>query len=586
MKNVLFINVPHIGFNDFISPQRNAKVVTKKDGISYGNVLTDMPLGILSLSSYIKKFATDAPRIDLLDFNCELSGADAFPFTSYREFFLDVLKRTDIRPDIVGISALFSTSYAALIELASAVREMWPDCMLLAGGPVPSGSYKEIFRDSQDFDALCYGEGERPFLGLINSEDPIRFIAEHDSWISREKLAEARCFQHQVVDELDDIPFYDYDLVNPEKYGLNPALTAYHGVNSKDYNFHYITSLGCPFKCTFCASHKVHGRSMRYWSIDRVKSDLIRLKEKFGAKTIVVQDDHFMGDYERALKIVNIIGELELKAVFQNGLAMYALKREFLEALKAAGVEQLLLSIESGNENTLKKLMRKPLKLNIVERVVADCRDLGIYTNANILIGMPGETIEDIEITRRFLKTIDPNWFMIFCASPLVGSEMFETAMEKGYLVEGFVGTGDFKRAVLSTPDFSADFIQQVTYFINLEINFVHNSDMRLGNYALALRGIENAIRARSDHALAYHYGAICHEKMGAFDMAAWYQKKANEIVAQSAFWKDIFDRFSITLMDKVVETENTDDVDLSLPYPVTNSNSLSLKNIFGYQTQ
>src|SRR3990167_4769644 len=109
MKNVLFINVPHIGFSDFISPQRNAKVVTKKDGSAYGNVLTDMPLGILSLSSYIKKFASEAPRIDLLDFNCELSGAEAFPFASYREFFLDVLKRSDSRPDIVGISALFST---------------------------------------------------------------------------------------------------------------------------------------------------------------------------------------------------------------------------------------------------------------------------------------------------------------------------------------------------------------------------------------------------------------------------------------------------------------------------------------------
>jgi len=87
-----------------------------------------------------------------------------------------------------------------------------------------------------------------------------------------------------------------------------------------------------------------------------------------------------------------------LKAVFQNGLALYALKREFLEALKKAGVENLLLSIESGNENVLKKIMKKPLKLPIVQRVVDDCRELGIYTNANIIVGMPGETPEDIEI--------------------------------------------------------------------------------------------------------------------------------------------------------------------------------------------
>lgn len=574
---ILLINPPHIPFTNFVNPEFNAKTVRKKDGKLYGNVLTDMPLGLLSLSSYLKKYTSKHVNIDLIDFNVELNSIGEFPYSSFKDFFYRTLEHRVEIPDIVAISALFSTSYRSLLEMGACARSLWPECIIVTGGPVPSGMYREIYRDSEDFNGLCHGEGEKAFLGLIESQDRYAFMETSHTWITKPKLEAGVEFKHDFVENLDDIPFYDYDLCDAEKYGLNPAITAYHGVREKEMNFHFITSLGCPFHCTFCSSHRVHGRKMRYWSIERVKEDLIRLKQKFGAKTVIVQDDHFMGDPERALQIVKIIGGLGMKAVFQNGLAMYALKREFLEALKDAGVEQLLLSIESGNENTLKKLMKKPLKLAIVERVVQDCRDLGIYTNCNILIGMPGETKEDIEITREFLKTISPNWFMIFCASPLVGSEMYETAVANNYLKEGFIGS-DFKKAVIETEDFTADYIQQIAYFLNLELNFVLNSDMRLGSYELALRGIENAIRARDDHAIAYYYAAECLFRIGDIRKAKSYLQRAKTIVSESAFWRDIFEKFEIEFESEVTTEESGE------PKRLDRSTSKArLESIFGY---
>ena len=584
MTNILLINIPHISFKEFITPDFNAKKITKRDGKYYGNILTDMPLGLLSLSAYVKKYSSKPNDISFIDFNIELNEADGFIFNNFYDYFLFVLKKIVIRPEVVGVSSLFSTSYHSLLHLGKAVKTLWPECILVTGGPVPSGCYKEIYRDSHDFDGICYGEGEKPFLGLIESDDKKKYLQTSRTWITSKKIVFGDCFEHDFVENLDDIPFYDYDLLNAEKYGHNPSLTAYHGVGEHAMNFHVMTSLGCPFKCTFCASHKVHGRKMRYWSMERVESDLTQLKNKFGAKTIVVQDDHLMGDPDRALKILKIICNLNLKVVFQNGLAMYALSRVFLETLKEAGVEQLLLSIESGNENTLKNLMKKPLKLDIVQRVVNDCRELGIYTNANILIGMPGETHNDIEITRAFLKTISPNWFMIFCASPLVGSEMYEEAVRKNYLVEGFVGGGDFKRAVLKTDEFTPDYIQKMAYFLNLEINFVHNSDIRLGNYSLALRGIENAIKARDDHALAYYYAGLCYSKLGDLEKGHSYLEKSLNIAKENPFWRSIFEYFNLPMEldgDRAFSTfpenksENTKKSDF-----ITSS---KLENIFGY---
>jgi radical SAM superfamily enzyme YgiQ (UPF0313 family) len=71
-------------------------------------------------------------------------------------------------------------------------------------------------------------------------------------------------------------------------------------------------------------------------------------------------------------------------------------KRELLEAMKNSGVTQLLLSVESGSSKSLKR-MHKPLRLEDIERVAKDCRELGIYTDCNILIGNIFETEEDIE---------------------------------------------------------------------------------------------------------------------------------------------------------------------------------------------
>jgi radical SAM superfamily enzyme YgiQ (UPF0313 family) len=137
---------------------------------------------------------------------------------------------------------------------------------------------------------------------------------------------------------------------------------------------------------------------MRYHSIERVESDLRLLKDKYGAKTIVIQDDNFMGQGEegrkRALDIVNIIGKLKLTVVFQNSLTLISVKRELLEAMKNSGVTQLLLSVESGSSKSLKR-MHKPLRLEDIERVAKDCRELGIYTDCNILIGNIFETEEE-----------------------------------------------------------------------------------------------------------------------------------------------------------------------------------------------
>ena len=545
-KQKLLLLVPmYVPFESFVNPFDNGRSYKKKDGKKYNSLSTDIPLGPISLSAYLKKHIDI--DVKLIDFNVELNHADSFPFENFRDYCNDFLSKLEFKPDYVGVSSLFSPSFHNFIDCGEVARTLWPDAMIIGGGNIPTNSYKYIYDELgiTSFDALCYGEGEVPLLELIKACDKKEYIKNSSSWITKEKLNGSQFFvpKHNFIQDLDEIPFYDYDLIDISRNSVNPVITSFHNVKNK-LGFHIMTSRGCPFHCTFCASHKTHGRKMRYHSLERVRKDLEKLKTSYGASTVIFQDDHLMSNKDRVLDILQIVGDFKLNSLYQNGLTLYALDRPMLQAFYKAGVRHLVLPVESGSEKVLKKDMKKPLKLKISERVANDCREIGIYTNTNILIGMPNETKEDIEEARHNLRKIKTNWFNIACASPLVGSEMHEIALDKGFISGETMGA-DYHKAVINTDNFTADYIQHMQYLMNLELNFVYNQDMMCGSYENALLGFMNVIKVRPDHAFAHYFAAKCYEKL---DKKNDYSHHKNEFkkYSKSNFWKKWIDIFQI----------------------------------------
>jgi len=176
MNKILFIVPPYISYDSFINPIFSEHTVVKKSG-NYGNVITDMPIGILSLSAYLKKYSN--VEIKLVDFNIILNKIKNFKYTSFSEMFYNFLSSKELinyEPDIIGISTLFTPSYHNMIDIAYVVQKIFPNSLITAGGGIPTNMYKEIFRDSNSFDALCYGEGEKPLLGLVGSTNKQMFL--------------------------------------------------------------------------------------------------------------------------------------------------------------------------------------------------------------------------------------------------------------------------------------------------------------------------------------------------------------------------------------------------------------------------
>lgn len=551
MDRILFLIPPYVSCDNFVNPAFNERIVIKKCG-TFGSVATDMPIGLLSISSYLKE--NISLDIKLVDFNVVLNKLECFVYKSFKELYYDILtlsEWTDYNPTIIGISALFTPTYFNMLDLAEICRQLFPGALITAGGGVPTNMYPEIFRDSSSFDALCYGEGENPMLGLVRAANKEQYINNSQSWITKDKYVNGVPFRHDFVNNLDDIPFYDYNLLNPTDYSLSPIVNNYTYFKGNNTIFHLATSRGCPNLCCYCSSHTVHGRKIRSHSSGRIKDDISTLKKRYGAKTIIFQDDQFLFDNNRALDIIEYASKLQLKIFFQSGLALNKLDREFLEKIRKMGISSLVLAIESGSDRVLKDIMHKPLTTKTIRRVVDDCRDLGIETDAMILIGLPGETKQDIEDTREFLKTISPNWYRVFIATPLVGSDMYKNCIKNNYLNQDFM-TCDFKRAVIETEDFSAGYIMRKAYLLNLELNFVENNDIKLGNYEIALRNFENVINVKNDHAFAYYYAALCYKMLNQLDKSNNYLDKAGEIIKNSDSWREYSNIFKLPIAEEI----------------------------------
>ena len=550
MKKLLFIVPMHIPFESFLNPAHNSRVFPKANGKTYNSLSTDLPLGALSMSAYIKKHMDIDVR--LIDFNAEINALEDFPYESFYDCCVDLLMRfyppADFDFDFVGVSSLFSPSYNNFLDCGIASKSLYSNALVLGGGNIPTNSYEAIYasKAGDAFDALCFGEGEKPLLGLLSATNAGEYLNESGQWITKRKLninSEPLILKHDFIEDLDEIPFFDYDLCDFEKHSSNQVTSSFHSVENRR-GFHIMTSRGCPYLCTFCASHKTHGRKMRYHSLQRVEEDLQILVSKYGAGTIVFQDDHLMADKERVYSILDIVRNLGVESLYQNGLTLYALDKPMLEAFYGAGVRHLVLPVESGSERVLKDLMKKPLKLRISERVAADCRELGIYTNTNILIGMPGETLADLDEGRRNLRRVPTNWFNIACASPIVGSDMHKLALDRKYITIENLGA-DYRVASIHTEDFTPEFIQQYQYRMNLELNFVHNCDMAAGEYMLALKAFDNVIRIRSDHAFAHYFAALCHRALGDFHRMDEHMHKYLKY-GVSDFWAPWVDEFEL----------------------------------------
>ena len=502
----------------------------------------DFPYGVLSIIEHTKSLA----EFEVLDIVIDETIDGEWTETV-------AAKLKSFSPDIVGISLMFDNAYHSIQPTAALCKKFAKETIVVAGGPAISPAAKEVLHYQKDLDAICFSEGEKAFEDLLNADNLIDLLVSHKTWVSRPDIATSEKPQKSLLTNLDRLSDINFGLVDVTKYQAKASFNPL--IDNIDDNtllklLHVVTSRGCPFKCAFCWHSGENDPSMRYASVNSVISHVKRLIDDYGANAISIYDDMLLLPKKRAKEIFRRLAEFDIRIELPNGLSPTYIDREMIELMYAAGVRSVRLAIESGDEHVLHNIINKPLRVNKIRPMVEIVKEFNIWIVGFFVIGMPGETDAQRRTTVNLIKDAGIDLSSISVASPSKGSLLYEQCLENNYipkqtedmLISGYLpGEG-----VISTPDFSAEYIAEQSYLMNLEVNFVFNNRMQKGENTLALKYLNYIISTYPKHAFAHYFIAKILSNIDRHEEAVNYIKKVEQICKEDSNWVRYFEHFKI----------------------------------------
>lgn len=536
MKKVLFIIPPYFNADDYLNKSRAAVLPS-----------FTIPYGILSMESYLHARCESAIDMQLLDLNIMLQKLVEDKFEGdYTAVFGEEIERRlrAFNPQFVGVSALFNSSNRYIQDIVKVCKGFDPDIITLAGGGLPSAAYKLMLEGCPQLDAICKGEGELPMRDLLDADDPWQIIRAHKSWIAREELAENKIPQHSFIENLDDIPPFDYKSINLDFYNNRSIDKQHAGRPKREMAIH--TSRGCPFLCVFCSNPSLHGRDVRTMSVERVVSDVRRMKEEFGMTVLLLEDDHFFNDRDRAKKILRELAALGIRVEFPNGVAVYAIDDEVAELFSKAGVSAVALAVESGSDHVLNNIIRKPLKKRLIRPAVEALRKFDVRSHVFIVIGLPGEQDEHRQETLQMLLDCGFDWTHVYLAMPIFGSRLYDICVENGYIdnpqSKDFVAT----KSVIRAPGVDPVKLEAFAYDMQLRVNFVENHNMKTGRYDVPMDYLNNVVNKYPGHAFGHYFLSQCHRATGDEALADEHLARFLDICGRDDWWRDMAEKYEV----------------------------------------
>ena len=323
--------------------------------------------------------------------------ADRSPFSTFHQFyhfgksFDDVeIEIAELKPDVVGISSLFTPYFRESLEVAARVKKR-TDAVVVMGGSHAS-AVPESLLVSPNVDYVIRGEGERAFVEFLRFLKGEQAIDRVPSLAYRSR---GEIVFNPIGDNfpIDDLPFPDLSDLRSSNYELA----------GKPMTF-MITSRSCPHKCSFCSVHTTFGTEYRRRSLVNVLEE-IELRYRQGYRVIDFEDDN-LTYYKNTFKelcrrLIARFPEQEMEFVAMNGISYLSLDDELLELMREAGFSHLNLALVSSDK-TVRETTKRPHTIEAYRKVVRQAHALGFKIVSYQILGLPNESIESMVQTLAF----------------------------------------------------------------------------------------------------------------------------------------------------------------------------------------
>lgn len=363
-------------------------------------IVSVLPTSLGALAGFLHKSGIEDVRI--VD-----EQVDSISDNSLEELVLSLQP-----PRIIGLSVLTISSKRAY-ELVRKIKKIDLEAFIVLGNIHPTVLPEEAL--SQDgVNVVVRGEGEETLAELVKlvfQRKPYNQVAgisfRHNGSIVHNP-------DRPLMIDLDKIPPFPYHLFekNIDKYNSFGVM---------------VSSRGCPFNCIFCSSRNVSAKRYRYFSPERVISEIKLLADKYNQKTIWIIDDNPAADKKRFYKILDgIVNEkLNQKVQFHGSMRGDTLDDEILEKAKKANFKVITFGLETTSESLMKYIN----KGETVEEVLSAIRKTdakGIAASATLIFGLPTETRKDRWNAIKTIRSLPLSSVRFNTIVPYPGTPIFE----------------------------------------------------------------------------------------------------------------------------------------------------------------
>jgi radical SAM superfamily enzyme YgiQ (UPF0313 family) len=283
-------------------------------------------------------------------------------------FKADLLKRT--QPDLVLVTSLMTYWYPGVGETIANIRSVFPQAPIVLGGIYARLCYDHARRYS-GADQVAVEPAETSLLALVQKFTGYAASLKFDP------------------SDLDSYPY--------------PALDLQATINY----IPLLTTRGCPFDCTYCASHILEPRRLMR-SPESVIEEIKYWHRNFSIRDFVLYDDAFLVDAKRhAIPILEGVcaSGLDIRFHTPNALHIREIDATTARLMYQAGFRTLRLGLETA-EFAQRQAFDKKVSETEFKRAVTCLLRAGFkkdQVGAYLLVGLPGQKISSVE---QSIKTV------------------------------------------------------------------------------------------------------------------------------------------------------------------------------------
>lgn len=405
---------------------RIALVMPKSTFLEYPMIM--QPLGLFYLASRLQSLGHYVIFFDL--------NVDEFPSDSYDEIWVSATS-----PQIAEVRKIgqIANKYKAKFVLGGPI--VWAD--------------PESCRD-MGYDLLVGGESDSPngIATIMNTESGYVFIPVEKNldWV----LPPERKWSKKYRSALDD------------------------GTGNYIRATTMFTSRGCPMECAFCESGR-HGviwsNMVRYEPLDVVEHQIKESKE-LGFGALLYYDDILPLHKKRTLEIMKLHRKYSMiwRCFLRSDIIHKHGGYGYLRELRDGGLVEVFVGVESGSD-VIKGNITKRTSISQDTDIVKWCKELGIRCKTSFILGLPGETMETMEETRKWILENRPDRVQVGRLIPFPGTPLtknpqnYDLKVERNIPAEWFyMGRNDFHHSFVSTSGVTVQEIDEFWHKLNDEL--------------------------------------------------------------------------------------------------------------------